>query len=157
MQGSEKRLNEMETLITSIHIFVAVFMILVVLIQGGNQGGMSAAFGGGNSQGFFGASGATTLLGKLTYIAAAIFMITSLWLTVLKGNVGDIGLTEKLKSTSTSSPAATANPATPESTAPAAGNPAPTTAAPAQPAASNEAAQPTEQPKPSEPTAPVSK
>ena len=51
-------------------------MILVVLIQGGNQGGVGAA-GGGNSQGVFGASGATTLLGKLTYAAAAIFMVTS--------------------------------------------------------------------------------
>ncbi len=90
----------METLVTSIHLLVAVFMILVVLIQGGNQGGISAAFGGGNSQGFFGATGATTLLGKLTYIAAGIFMVTSLWLTVLKGNVGNVGLSEKLKTTS---------------------------------------------------------
>ena len=89
----------METFVTSIHLLVAVFMILVVLIQGGNQGGISAAFGGGNSQGFFGASGATTLLGKLTYIAAGIFMVTSLWLTVLKGNVGNVGLSEKLKTT----------------------------------------------------------
>lgn len=87
----------METFITVIHVAVAVFMILVVLIQGGNQGGMSAAFGGGNSQGFFGASGATTVLGKLTYGAAAIFMVTSIWLTVLKGNAGNIGLSEKLK------------------------------------------------------------
>jgi len=89
----------METFVTSIHLLAAVFMILVVLIQGGNQGGISAAFGGGNSQGFFGAGGATTILGKLTYIAAGIFMVTSLWLTVLKGNVGNIGLSEKLKTT----------------------------------------------------------
>jgi len=87
----------METLITVVHVIVAVFMILVVLIQGGNQGGMSAAFGGGNSQGFFGATGATTILGKLTYGAAAIFMVTSIWLTVLKGVGGNMGLSEKLK------------------------------------------------------------
>ena len=37
---------------------------------------MGAAFGGGNSQGVFGASGATSLLGKLTYAAAAVWMVT---------------------------------------------------------------------------------
>ncbi len=72
----------METILTIVHVSVAFFMILVVLIQGGNQGGVGAAFGGGNSQGVFGSSGATTLLGKLTYAAAAIFMATSLALTV---------------------------------------------------------------------------
>ena len=75
----------MDTLLTIIHVTVALFMILVVLIQGGNQGGVGAAFGGGNSQGVFGASGATTLLGKLTYAAAAIFMVTSLSLSVRPG------------------------------------------------------------------------
>ena len=86
----------MESLITVLHVVAALFMILVVLVQGGNQGGMGAAFGGGNSQGVFGASGATSLLGKLTYGAAAVFMVTSISLTVIQGS-GKIGLTEKLQ------------------------------------------------------------
>ncbi len=87
----------LETLVVIIHILVALFMILVVLIQGGNQGGVSAAFGGGNTQGVFGAGGATTFLGKLTYAAAGIFMVTSISLTVLQGGGGKVGLSEKLQ------------------------------------------------------------
>ena len=86
-----------EILIEIVHVLVALFMILVVLVQGGNQGGMGAAFGGGNSSGIFGATGATSLLGKLTYGAALIFMVTSISLTVIQGKGGDIGLKEKLK------------------------------------------------------------
>ena len=71
-------------------------MILVVLVQGGNQGGMGAAFGGGNSQGVFGAGGATSFLGKLTYGAAAVFMGTCIFLVILQGKTGDVGLSGKL-------------------------------------------------------------
>ena len=87
----------MELFVTILHVTVALFMILVVLVQGGNQGGISAAFGGGNSQGVFGASGATSLLGKLTYVAAGIFMATTISLTILMGKGGDVGLTDKLR------------------------------------------------------------
>ena len=87
----------METFITIIHIIVALFMILVVLIQGGNQGGIGAAFGGGNTQGMFGASGATTFLNKITYGAAVVFMMTSIGLTILHGQGGTTGLGEKLE------------------------------------------------------------
>ncbi|MCX6108825.1 MAG: preprotein translocase subunit SecG [Proteobacteria bacterium] len=86
-----------EVLIEIIHVIVALFMILVVLVQGGNEGGVGAAFGGGNSSGVFGATGATSILGKLTYGAAGIFMLTSITLTVLQGKGGDIGLKQRLK------------------------------------------------------------
>jgi preprotein translocase subunit SecG len=93
------------TLIEVVHIVVALFMILVVLVQGGNQGGVGAAFGGGNSSGIFGATGATSLLGKLTYGAAAVFMLTSISLTVLQGKGGNIGLKERLKQAGETQPA----------------------------------------------------
>ena len=86
----------METLIIILHVFVALFMIMVVLVQGGNQGGIGAAFGGGNTQGIFGATGATSFLGKLTYGAAAVFMVTSISLVILQGGYR-IGLSDKLK------------------------------------------------------------
>jgi preprotein translocase subunit SecG len=86
-----------EILIEVVHVTVALFMILVVLVQGGNEGGAAAAFGGGSSSGVFGATGATSLLGKLTYGAALIFMATSITLTVIQGKSGDIGLKERLK------------------------------------------------------------
>ncbi len=94
----------MDILITVIHILVALFMILVVLVQGGNQGGVGAAFGGGNTQGVFGASGATSFLGKLTYAAAFIFMITSISLVVLQGG-NRIGLSHKLEQQQPTTPA----------------------------------------------------
>ena len=104
----------LQILIQVVHVLVALFMILVVLVQGGNQGGVGAAFGGGSSAGVFGATGATSLLGKLTYGAAFIFMLTSISLTVMHAKTGDIGLKDKLKAASgeTSTP-------TPEATAPA--------------------------------------
>ncbi len=87
----------MEALVTIIHISVALFMILVVLVQGGNQGGIGAAFGGGNSQGVFGAAGATSFLGKLTYGAAMIFMVTSISLAIIQGTGGNVGLKDMLR------------------------------------------------------------
>lgn len=87
----------METVLTVVHVLVSLFMILVVLMQGGNAGGIGAAFGGGNSQGFFGASGATSFLGKVTYACAGVFMATSIWLSVIQSDSGDIGLKEKLQ------------------------------------------------------------
>lgn len=87
----------METFVTIIHALTALLIILAVLLQGGNQGGMGAAFGGGNSSSTFGAAGSTSFLGKITYVTAAVFMITSIWLTILQGSGYDIGLSEKLQ------------------------------------------------------------
>jgi len=92
----------LETVVTVIHVLVALFMILVVLIQGGNSGGVGAAFGGGNSSGVLGATGAQTLFSKMTYAVAVIFMITSVSLSVIQGNSGKTGLKEKLEKASSS-------------------------------------------------------
>ena len=91
----------METFLSFVHILVCLFMILVVLVQGGSQGGVGATFGGGNSQGVFGAVGATSLLAKVTYFAAAVFMVTSISLSIMKGRGGSVGLSEALKAKST--------------------------------------------------------
>jgi len=87
----------MELFITVIHVLTALFMILVVLIQGGNSGGVGAAFGGGNSQGVFGAGGATSFLGKMTYFVAGIFMVTSITLSVIRGQAEKTGLKQRLE------------------------------------------------------------
>jgi len=62
----------METILTIVHIVVAVFMIGVVLLQAGKGSGMGA-LGGGASQAAFGASSGMTFMGKLTAGAAAVF------------------------------------------------------------------------------------
>jgi preprotein translocase subunit SecG len=70
----------MVTFLTILHVFVCVFLIIVVLLQAGKGGGMGIAFGGGGSQTVFGSSGAGNFLTKLTSAAAFIFLITSLGL-----------------------------------------------------------------------------
>lgn len=67
----------------TLQVLVAVFMILVVLLQPGNRGGASAAFGGAGSDTAFGGRGANSFLAKLTFGAAAAFMITNLMLSLL--------------------------------------------------------------------------
>ncbi len=73
----------MHTLIIVLHVFVALFLILVVLLQTGKGASMGSAFGGGASQTMFGSAGAGNFLTKLTTAAAIVFMITSLALTTL--------------------------------------------------------------------------
>src|ERR1051325_1968750 len=68
----------MVTFLTILHVFVCLFLILVVLLQAGRGGGMGIAFGGGGSQTVFGSSGAGNFLTRLTSITAVIFMCTSL-------------------------------------------------------------------------------
>ncbi len=122
----------MDIFLTTIHILAALFLIVVIIIQGGNAGGVGAAFGGGNSTGLFGASGATSFLGKVTYGMAGIFMLSSIVLSVRQGASGRTGLGERLnKAAETAKPAETA-PAAPVPAAPAATTPAPEAAAPVE-------------------------
>lgn len=72
----------MLALTTVIHVLVSVFLIFVVLVQGGKGAEVGAAFGGGSSQTLFGGRGAATFLSKVTTIAAVVFMFTSLLLTM---------------------------------------------------------------------------
>src|ERR1700761_145431 len=68
----------MSTLITILHIIVCLFLMLTVLLQSGKGGGMGGAFGGGNAATVFGGSGASTFLKRLTAVAGAVFMVTSM-------------------------------------------------------------------------------
>ena len=47
-------------LVTIIHVIVCLFLIVVVLLQSGKAGDISAAFGGQGSQAAFGPRGAAT-------------------------------------------------------------------------------------------------
>jgi len=72
----------MATLILVIHLIVSLFLIVIVLIQGGKGAEMGAAFGG-SSQTLFGARGAATFFSKLTTGAAVAFMISSFLLAIV--------------------------------------------------------------------------
>src|SRR3954453_17113995 len=72
----------MAILITIVHIFVCLFLIVVVLLQSGQSGDIAAAFGGTGSQTAFGPRGAATVLTKATTWCAIIFMVTSITLSI---------------------------------------------------------------------------
>lgn len=65
-------------------MIVAVFLIAVVLLQTGKAGSIADVFGGGGSLAAFGARGAATVLSRVTTVAAVLFMITSLGLSMVK-------------------------------------------------------------------------
>ena len=72
----------MTILLALVHVFVCLFLILVVLLQTGKGADVAAAFGG-SSQTAFGARGASTFLSKMTTVSAVVFMLTSLVLSLM--------------------------------------------------------------------------
>jgi preprotein translocase subunit SecG len=72
----------MITLITLVHILVCFFIIVVVLLQSGTSGDISAAFGGQGSQTAFGTRGAATALSRATTWSAVAFLVTSITLSI---------------------------------------------------------------------------
>ncbi len=71
----------MITLVEILHILVSILLIIVVLLQGGENVDITAAFGG-VSQAAFGPRGSVTLLAKVSWVLGAIFMVTSVTLAV---------------------------------------------------------------------------
>ena len=67
----------------AVHIIVIVLLVLLVLLQSGKGAEIGATFGG-SSQTLFGSSGAGNFLQKFTIALAAIFMMTSIGITVYK-------------------------------------------------------------------------
>jgi preprotein translocase subunit SecG len=112
----------MATLTTIIHVVVCLALIMIVLLQTGKGASMGAAFGG-SSQTVFGSGGAATFLTKLTTVAAAVFMVTSLLLAFMYGPgssssvVGTPSAATQKQSIPTQTP--TGTPLSPTPTAPA--------------------------------------
>lgn len=72
------------TLLTTLLIIDAlVLIVLIIALQQGNEGGLGGAFGGGNTTGFFGATGGVKLIVRATWICGILFFvlaISSSWL-----------------------------------------------------------------------------
>ncbi|AUX47180.1 preprotein translocase subunit SecG [Sorangium sp. So ce327] len=86
----------LHTFLNIVHVFVCLFLILVVLLQQGRGGGMGSAMGGATAQ-VFGGRGAGNFMTRLTAICAAVFMATSVSLAYLS-SAGDRELREFEKS-----------------------------------------------------------
>jgi preprotein translocase subunit SecG len=70
----------MLTVLTVLHLFLAIGLVGLVLMQHGKGADAGAAFGSGASATVFGASGSANFLSRATAVLATLFFITSLWL-----------------------------------------------------------------------------
>jgi preprotein translocase subunit SecG len=92
--------------LTVLHFLVCFFLIIVVLLQSGKAADLAGAFGGMGSQTAFGPRGSATVLSKATTIAAVMFMLTSMSLSILGTRGGGTGSTVLERSAPKSVPAA---------------------------------------------------
>ena len=76
----------MENVVLTIHLILALLLIGVVLLQRSEGGGLGMGGGGAIS-----ARGAATALGKITWVLAAAFIVTSITLTMLPAGAGKTG------------------------------------------------------------------
>ncbi len=68
-------------LVLIIHVLVALFLVAVILLQGG-RGGLAETMGGAAAQSLFG-GGANTVMTRITAVGAGLFMVTCLSLAAL--------------------------------------------------------------------------
>src|SRR5688572_5720467 len=119
-----------------LHVIACLFLIAVVLLQQGKSQDLASAFGGGGTQTAFGPRGSANVLSRATTILAALFMVTSLALSMLRPH--DSSFLDQVTAPSPSpsaaggglapsaAPPVTSAPAAPAATAPApAASPAP--------------------------------
>jgi preprotein translocase subunit SecG len=66
-----------------------VVLILIILIQPGKSGGLTAALGGSGSQQVFGGRGAGNFLTRGTWILASTFFVTSMVLAYLSSSTDE--------------------------------------------------------------------
>ena len=68
-------------LVVIVHVLIALFLIAVILLQGG-RGGLGEALGGAAAQSLFGGN-TNTVMTKITAVSAGLFIITCLSLAAL--------------------------------------------------------------------------
>ena len=75
----------METLVLTIHILIALGLVITVLLQRSEGGGLGIGGGGGGGGGFMTARGTANLLTRLTTILAVGFFTTTVTLAIMAG------------------------------------------------------------------------
>lgn len=73
--------KNMYAVLIFLHLLVSILLVLVVLIQQPQKGGLGTIFGGGES--IFGGGGVAPFMAKVTSALAVAFMVTSLGLVLL--------------------------------------------------------------------------
>ena len=112
-----------------VYVLVCLVLSLVILLQQGRGGDIASAFGGSSSQAAFGARSGATLLTKATTVAAVLFMVIALTLSIIGQHYGAGSVVSGTQAPAPLPAPATAKPATPAPT------PSAPAAAPATPPA----------------------
>jgi len=79
----------MQTILVVVHLFLAIGMVTLILLQHGKGADAGAAFGSGASATVFGAQGSASFLSRATAIMAALFFVTSMVLAYFSSQAGD--------------------------------------------------------------------
>ena len=70
-------------LLSALYVITCLVLLLVVLVQQGKGGDIASAFGGGGSQAAFGARSGATLLTKVTWVCATLFVLGAMGLSIV--------------------------------------------------------------------------
>ncbi|MDZ7753743.1 MAG: preprotein translocase subunit SecG [Gammaproteobacteria bacterium] len=76
------------SILTGLHVLLAVGLITLILLQQGQGAGMGAAFGSGASGTVFGSQGSGSFLTKTTAVLATVFFLNSIGLAMLASGSG---------------------------------------------------------------------
>ncbi|MEM6492705.1 MAG: preprotein translocase subunit SecG [Pseudomonadota bacterium] len=120
----------MEQIVLAVHVLLAVGLVVSVLLQRSEGGGLGIGGGGGGGGGFMTGRGAASLMTKTTAVLAFLFICTSLGLAIL--NRGDTQAPSILDAVP-SAPAGLGAPAAPPTPAVPGGPSAPTAPSVPQP------------------------
>ncbi|MFA5974866.1 MAG: preprotein translocase subunit SecG [Elusimicrobiota bacterium] len=97
-------------IVVFIHVIVCIGLILVVLFQAGKGAGLGNLFGGGGGgDQLFSAPSGSAFIRKATTTIAIIFVLTSIFLTIMSSHSTRRSLMERVPSV----PEAPSNPARP--------------------------------------------
>lgn len=78
----------MQTILVVLHLFLAIGIVTLVLLQHGKGADAGAAFGSGASATVFGAQGSASFLSRATGIMATLFFLTSMTLAYYANQSG---------------------------------------------------------------------
>jgi preprotein translocase subunit SecG len=78
----------MQTILVVVHLFLAIGMVTLILLQHGKGADAGAAFGSGASATVFGARGSASFLSRTTAILAALFFVSSMALAYFASQAG---------------------------------------------------------------------
>ncbi len=76
-------------LLVAIHIFVSLFLVIVILMQSSKGGGLAGAFGGAGTSAVFGGRGAASFLQKLTTGLVVSFMVIAIMISFTSASADD--------------------------------------------------------------------